>query len=71
MAKKSSSRRWLDEHHSDAFVKQAREAGYRSRAVYKLAEIDRKDHLIRPGMTIVDLGAAPGSGARFLHGLGP
>ena len=61
MAKRTkSSRRWLAEHESDPYVKQARQAGYRSRAVFKLDEIQRSDRLIRPGMTIVDLGAAPG-----------
>lgn len=56
------------------FVKRAREAGYRSRAVFKLEAIQRTDRLIRPGMTIVDLGAAPGGwsqyAARLLHGKG-
>lgn len=56
------------------FVKRAREAGYRSRAVFKLEEIQRTDRIIRPGMTIVDLGAAPGGwsqyAARLLQGKG-
>jgi 23S rRNA (uridine2552-2'-O)-methyltransferase len=69
-----SSRRWLAEHESDPYVKQARQAGYRSRAVFKLEEIQRTDRLIRPGMTIVDLGAAPGGwsqlAARLLNGKG-
>jgi len=69
-----SSRRWLQEHESDEYVKRARESGYRSRAVFKLEEIQRTDHLIRPGMTIVDLGAAPGGwsqyAARLLQGRG-
>jgi 23S rRNA (uridine2552-2'-O)-methyltransferase len=56
----SSSKAWLREHHSDVYVNQARREGYRSRAAYKLLEIDRKDRLLRPGMTVVDLGAAPG-----------
>ena len=55
-----SSRRWLDEHESDVYVKRARESGFRSRAVFTLDEIQRTDRLIKPGMTIVDLGAAPG-----------
>ena len=55
-----SSSRWLAEHESDPYVRQAREQGWRSRAVFKLEEIQRGDRLIRPGMTIVDLGAAPG-----------
>ena len=55
-----SSRRWLAEHESDVYVKRARESGFRSRAVFKLEEIQKTDRLIKPGMTIVDLGAAPG-----------
>lgn len=50
----------MKEHVNDIFVKQARKEGYRSRAAYKLIEITERDHLIGPGMTIVDLGAAPG-----------
>ena len=60
MKRGKSSARWLREHFADEYVKRAREAGYRSRAVYKLQEIQDKDHLIRPGMTVLDLGAAPG-----------
>ena len=60
MAKHHSSRRWLAEHHNDPYVKRAREEGYRSRAAYKLLELDDRDRLLRPGMTVVDLGAAPG-----------
>lgn len=59
MASKSSDR-WLKEHFSDPYVKQAQQEGYRSRAVYKLIEIDDRDRLLRPGITVVDLGAAPG-----------
>lgn len=75
MPKRSkSSRRWLGEHFSDEYVKRAQDEGWRSRAVYKLEEIDARDRLIRPGMTIVDLGAAPGGwsqyAARRLHGKG-
>lgn len=51
----------MQEHVNDEFVKKAQRDGYRARAAYKLIEIDDKDHLIKPGMTIVDLGAAPGS----------
>ena len=69
-----SSRRWLAEHESDPYVKQARAQGYRSRAVFKLEEIQRTDRIIRPGMAIVDLGAAPGGWSQFavklLHGRG-
>ena len=55
-----SSKTWLKEHHDDFYVRQSKADGYRSRAAYKLLEIHKKDHLFRPGMTIVDLGAAPG-----------
>lgn len=56
----SSSKQWLKEHFDDAWVRRAREDGYRSRASYKLLEIHQKDNLLRPGMTVVDLGSAPG-----------
>src|SRR6185437_6049038 len=59
--KKSSSKRWLREHFSDPYVKQAHQACLRSRAVYKLQEIIERDKLFKLGMTVVDLGAAPGS----------
>lgn len=67
MAKKrsASSRRWLDEHESDPWVQKARDEGWRSRAVFKLQELDRKDHLIKPGQIIVDLGAAPGGWCQY------
>ena len=55
-----SSGQWLQRHLSDPYVKRAQAQGYRSRAAYKLLEIDRRDRLFRPGMTVVDLGAAPG-----------
>ncbi len=61
MAKrKASSRQWLQRHRDDPYVKQAQREGYRSRAAYKLLEIQEKYRLIRPGMTVLDLGAAPG-----------
>jgi len=60
MARTKSSARWLQEHFNDPFVKKAQEEGYRSRASYKLLELDKKDRLIKPGMVVVDLGAAPG-----------
>lgn len=60
MTRTKSSRRWLTEHFTDPYVKQAQAEGYRSRAVFKLLEIQAKDKLIKPGMTVVDLGAAPG-----------
>ncbi|MBE01725.1 23S rRNA (uridine(2552)-2'-O)-methyltransferase RlmE [Marinobacter lutaoensis] len=60
MARSKSSDRWLKEHFSDVWVKKSQEEGYRSRASYKLIELDRKDRLFRPGQLVVDLGAAPG-----------
>lgn len=60
MPRSKSSARWLREHFTDEYVRRAQEEGYRSRAVYKLLEIHEKDGLLRPGMTVVDLGAAPG-----------
>lgn len=58
--KKSSSRAWLKEHHDDVYVQRAQKEGYRSRAVYKLLEINDKDRVIRRGMSVLDLGSAPG-----------
>ena len=55
-----SSREWLRRHVTDRYVRLAKEQGYRSRAAFKLLEIDNKEKLLRPGMTVVDLGAAPG-----------
>lgn len=52
---------WMHEHVTDPYVRKAQQDAYRSRAAYKLLEIDKRDHLLRPGMTVVDLGAAPGS----------
>ena len=61
MAKKrSSSKAWLKEHRDDPYVQQAQREGYRSRACYKLLELQERDKLIRPGMTVLDLGSAPG-----------
>jgi 23S rRNA (uridine2552-2'-O)-methyltransferase len=60
MARSKSSSRWLQEHEKDHYVQLARKEGYRSRASYKLLELDAKDRLFRPGMVVVDLGAAPG-----------
>ncbi len=61
MARSKSSNAWLAEHVNDPYVQQAQRDGYRSRAAYKLLEINEKDKLIRPGMMIADLGSAPGS----------
>ncbi|HEY0180344.1 MAG TPA: 23S rRNA (uridine(2552)-2'-O)-methyltransferase RlmE [Dokdonella sp.] len=60
MARSKSSSRWLREHFSDPYVKRAQAEGWRSRAVFKLEELIERDALLKPGMTIVDLGAAPG-----------
>jgi 23S rRNA (uridine2552-2'-O)-methyltransferase len=66
MARSKTSNAWLAEHFNDEFVKRARKEGYRSRAVYKLQEIDQRDRLLKPGMTVVDLGAAPGAWSQYL-----
>jgi 23S rRNA (uridine2552-2'-O)-methyltransferase len=58
-------KRWMDEHVEDEFVRRAKQEGWRSRAVYKLMEIQQKDRMIRPGMTVVDLGAAPGAWSQY------
>jgi len=60
VAQSKTSKRWLKEHFDDPFVKQAQKDGYRSRASYKLLEVQEKDRLLKPGMTVLDLGAAPG-----------
>ncbi len=62
----TSSRQWLKEHFSDVYVKQAQKSGYRSRAVYKLLEIQERDRLFKPGMIVIDLGAAPGSWSQLV-----
>ena len=56
-----TSKAWMQEHVNDTYVKQAQAQGFRSRAAYKLKEIDERDHLLAPGLVVVDLGAAPGS----------
>lgn len=65
MAKSKSSKGWLKEHFDDEYVRRSQQDGYRSRAIYKLIEIDKKDRLIKPGMTIIDLGAAPGGWSEY------
>lgn len=60
MARSKSSSRWLKEHFKDEYVRRAQEQGYRSRAVFKLLEVQEKDRILKPGMVVVDLGAAPG-----------
>lgn len=68
MAKSKSSRRWLKEHFDDEYVTRAQQEGYRSRAVYKLQEMDEKSRLFKPGMQVVDLGAAPGGWSQYVAG---
>jgi len=58
-------RNWMNEHVNDSYVKKAKKAGYRARSAFKLEEIDKKDRLLRPGMNVVDLGAAPGSWCQY------
>jgi len=65
MSRSKSSKRWLQEHHQDAYVLKARAQGYRSRAVFKLAEIQRKDRIIKPDQLVLDLGAAPGGWSEY------
>lgn len=60
MKRSRTSKAWMREHVTDPYVQLAQKEGYRSRAVYKLMEIDERDHLLKPGMSVVDLGAAPG-----------
>lgn len=60
MARRSSSRRWLERHFDDEYVKRAQQAGYRSRAAFKLLELNARDRIFRTGANVVDLGAAPG-----------
>ncbi|MCG7894959.1 MAG: 23S rRNA (uridine(2552)-2'-O)-methyltransferase RlmE [Candidatus Thiodiazotropha taylori] len=69
MKRSKSSRKWLDRHFNDTYVKQAQKAGYRSRAAFKLLEIQEKDRLIKPGMKVVDLGAAPGGWSQIARDL--
>lgn len=66
MPRSKSSNRWLQEHFDDVYVKKAHAEGYRSRAIYKLKEVDEKERLLKPGMTVVDLGAAPGGWTQYI-----
>src|SRR5580658_6819109 len=68
MARRSkSSDRWLREHFADPFVKRAQAEGWRSRAVFKLEQIDQKERLLKPGMVVLDLGAAPGAWSQYVQ----
>ena len=67
MAKNKFNKAWLDQHINDPYVKQAVRQGYRSRAAFKLIEIDQQDALIRPGISVVDLGSAPGAWSQVLR----
>lgn len=69
MSRSKSSSRWLKQHFNDPYVKRAKKEGLRSRSAYKLLEIQEKNKLIKPGMTIVDLGAAPGGWSQLVSGL--
>ena len=72
MSRSKSSQKWLQEHHDDPYVLKARREGYRSRAVYKLIELQQKDKLLKPGMFVLDLGAAPGGWSEYVsHFSGP
>jgi 23S rRNA (uridine2552-2'-O)-methyltransferase len=66
MARSKTSKKWLDEHVNDPYVKKAQVDGYRSRASYKLIEINEKDNLYRPGKSVLDLGSAPGGWSQVL-----
>lgn len=67
MARSKSSHRWLKEHFADPYVKRAQAEGWRSRAVFKLEELIERDDLLKPGMTVVDLGAAPGGWSQMVR----
>jgi 23S rRNA (uridine2552-2'-O)-methyltransferase len=69
MKRSKSSRQWLDRHFKDEYVKKAQKAGFRSRAAFKLLEIQEKDGVIKPGMRVVDLGAAPGGWSQIARDL--
>src|SRR5512133_137398 len=66
MAKSKSSKIWLQEHHHDIYVERAKQEGFRARSVYKLQEMQKHNKFIKPGMIVVDLGAAPGSWSEFV-----
>lgn len=66
MARSKTSKKWLDEHVNDPYVQKAQRDGYRSRASYKLIEINEKDSLYKPGSVVMDLGAAPGGWSQIV-----
>jgi 23S rRNA (uridine2552-2'-O)-methyltransferase len=68
-SRSKTSKQWLREHFKDEYVQRAQQEGYRSRAVYKLLEIQKRDQIIKPGMTVVDLGAAPGGWSEIARNL--
>src|SRR6476619_4504645 len=67
VARSKSSARWLKEHFSDPYVKRAQAEGWRSRAVFKLEELLERDRLLKPGLVVVDLGAAPGGWSQMVR----
>jgi 23S rRNA (uridine2552-2'-O)-methyltransferase len=67
VAKNKFNKNWLHDHLNDPYVKLAQKEGYRARAAYKLSEIDAQDHLIKAGMTIIDLGSTPGSWSQYVR----
>ncbi|MFZ0220046.1 MAG: 23S rRNA (uridine(2552)-2'-O)-methyltransferase RlmE [Candidatus Aquirickettsiella sp.] len=69
MSRSKSSQRWLKQHFNDPYVKRAQKEGLRSRSAYKLLEIQEKTKLIKPGMNIIDLGAAPGGWSQLASGI--
>ncbi len=69
MARSKSSSRWLQKHFDDHYVKAAREKGYRSRSAFKLLEIQRKDHILKPSQVIIELGSAPGGWTQVISGI--
>ena len=69
MTKSKSSKQWLKSQNKDPYVKKARELHFRSRAVYKLQEIDQKDKLIKPNYCVIDLGSSPGGWSQYLSSI--
>jgi 23S rRNA (uridine2552-2'-O)-methyltransferase len=65
LKKHKSNKAWIHEHVTDPYVQRAKAEGWRARAAFKLIEIDAKEHLLKPGMAVVDLGAAPGSWSQY------